>query len=129
MNDTISDLLTRIRNASSALIPVVELPYSRMKESISHVLRREGYVSEVTVEGFAAKRILRLKLKFDGRKSIIEGLRRVSRPGIRHYVGSTDIPNVRSGLGISVISTSEGVMSGSEARKRKLGGELICVVW
>lgn len=132
MTDTISDMLTRIRNASRAYIPVVEVPHSRMKESIAHVLRQEGYVSEVSVvhvSGAPKIRLLRLKLRCEGRKSTVEGLRRVSRPGIRHYVGCSHIPRVRSGLGVSILSTSQGVMSGGEARKRKLGGELLCVVW
>jgi small subunit ribosomal protein S8 len=128
MTDTISDMLTRIRNASRVMLPAVELPHSRMKESIAHILKKEGYVAEVSVEGKMPKKI-KLKLKYDGRKSVIEGLRRVSTPGLRRYVGATEIPRVRSGLGISVVSTSQGVMTGTQARKNNLGGELICYVW
>lgn len=128
MTDTISDMLTRIRNASRVMLPAVEMPHSRMKESIAHILKREGYVADVSVEGKLPKKI-KLKLKYDGRKSVIEGLRRVSTPGLRRYVGATEIPRVRSGLGISVVSTSQGVMTGTQARKNNLGGELICYVW
>jgi small subunit ribosomal protein S8 len=128
MTDTISDMLTRIRNASRVMLPAVELPHSRMKESIAHILKREGYVSEVSVAG-KLPRTIKLKLKYDGKRSVIEGLRRVSTPGLRRYVGATEIPRVRNGLGISVVSTSQGVMTGTQARKNNLGGELICYVW
>ena len=128
MTDTISDMLTRIRNASRVNLPTVEMPHSKMKESIAHILKKEGYVAEVAVEGKIPRK-LKLKLKYDGRKSVIEGLRRVSTPGLRRYVGATEIPQVRGGLGISVVSTSQGVMTGHQARKNNLGGELICYVW
>ena len=128
MTDTISDMLTRVRNASRVLLPTVELPHSKMKESIAHILKKEGYVAEVATEGKTIKK-LKLKLKYDGRKSVIEGLRRVSTPGLRRYVSATEIPQVRGGLGISVISTSQGVMTGTDARKNNLGGELLCYIW
>jgi small subunit ribosomal protein S8 len=128
MIDPISDMLTRIRNANRALLPAVEIPHSKMKESIAHILKREGYVAEVAVEGKPFKTI-KLKLKYQGKKGVIEGLRRVSRPGLRHYVGATEIPRVRGGLGVAVVSTPEGVMSGNAARKKNLGGELLCYVW
>lgn len=128
MIDPISDMLTRIRNAQRALLPVVEIPHSKMKESIAHILKQEGYVAEVTLDGKGFKTI-RLKLKYTGKKSVIEGLRRVSRPGLRNYVGATEIPRVRGGLGVAIVSTPEGVMSGNSARKKNLGGELVCYVW
>lgn len=128
MTDPISDMLTRIRNANRALLPVVEVPHSKMKESIAHILKKEGYVSEVAVEGKLPKTI-KLKLKYEGRKSVIEGLRRVSTPGLRRYMGSTKIPRVRGGLGVSIISTSQGVMTGNQARKNNVGGELLCYIW
>jgi small subunit ribosomal protein S8 len=128
MNDPIADMLTRIRNAQRALLPAVQVPHSRTKENIANLLRREGYLSEVAVEGTIPKTI-KLKLKYQGKKSVIEGLRRVSRPGLRHYVGATEIPRVRGGLGVAVISTPEGVMTGVQARKKNLGGELLCYVW
>jgi small subunit ribosomal protein S8 len=128
MTDTISDMLTRIRNASRVQLPAVEVPHSKTKESIAHILKKEGYVSEVAVEGKTIKKIT-LRLKYEGKRSVIEGLRRVSTPGLRRYVGATDIPRVRGGLGISVVSTSQGVMTGTQARKNNLGGELLCYVW
>lgn len=128
VSDPIADMLTRIRNAGRALLPTVEIPHSRMKESIAGILKKEGYISEFAVDGRTVKK-LTLKLKYNGKKTVIEGLCRVSRPGLRRYVGSTEIPRVRGGLGIAVVSTSQGLMSGSQARKNKLGGELLCYVW
>ncbi|HWH72618.1 MAG TPA: 30S ribosomal protein S8 [Candidatus Sulfotelmatobacter sp.] len=128
MNDPISDMLTRIRNANRALLPTVDVPHSKMKESIAVILKREGYITDFSVEGQLPKTI-KLKLKYQGRKAVIEDLRRISTPGLRRYVGATEIPRVRGGLGIAVLSTSEGVMSGTQARKKNLGGELLCYVW
>jgi len=128
MTDTISDMLTRIRNASRVTLPTVEVPHSKMKESIARILKTEGYVAEVAVEGKLPRKI-RLSLKYQGKKSVIEGLRRVSSPGLRRYVGATEIPRVRGGLGTAILSTSEGLMTDSSARKKNLGGELLCYVW
>ena len=128
MNDPISDMLTRIRNANRALLPNVELPHSRIKENIAGILKREGYIADFAVEG-KLPRTIKLKLKYQGKKSIIEGLRRVSTPGLRRYVGATKIPRVRGGLGVAVLSTSEGLVTDVQARKKNLGGELICYVW
>jgi small subunit ribosomal protein S8 len=128
MNDPISDMLTRTRNASRALLPAVEIPHSRIKESIAGILKKEGYIADFAVEGKLPKK-LTLKLKYQGKKCVIEGLRRVSTPGLRRYVGATDIPRVRGGLGVAVVSTSEGLLTDNEARKRNLGGELLCYVW
>jgi small subunit ribosomal protein S8 len=128
MTDPISDMLTRIRNAGRALLPTVEMPHSRMKESLAHILKKEGYVADVSVDGKTLKK-LKIQLKYQGKKSVIEGLRRISKPGLRHYVGATEIPRVLGGLGVSVISTPEGVMTGTQARKKNLGGELLCYIW
>ena len=128
MTDPISDMLTRIRNGGRALRPVVAVPHSRMKESIAHILKKEGYVADVAVEAKPTKSI-NIRLKYQGKKTVIEGLRRISKPGLRHYVGATDIPNVLGGLGVAVISTSEGVMTGTQARKKNLGGEVVCYIW
>jgi small subunit ribosomal protein S8 len=128
MNDPISDMLTRIRNASRALLPEVSLPHSKLKESIAHLLKKEGYIAEVAVESKAPKTI-KLKLKYTGRKCVIEGLRRVSAPGLRRYVGAQKVPRVRGGMGTSILSTSEGILTGSQARKKNLGGELLCEIW
>ncbi len=121
-------MLTRIRNAGKALLPAVEMPHSRMKESVAKILPREGYVSDVAVDGTGFKKI-KIRLKYQGKKNVIEGLKRVSRPGLRRYVGATEIPRVLGGMGISIVSTPEGVMTGMQAKKKNLGGELLCYVW
>jgi small subunit ribosomal protein S8 len=128
MNDPISDMLARIRNANRALLPAVEMPHSKIKESIATILKREGYISDFAVEGKLPKTI-KLKLKYQGKKSVIEGLRRLSTPGLRRYVGATEIPRVHNGLGVAVLSTSEGLMTGNHARKKNIGGELLCSIW
>lgn len=129
MIDPISDMLTRIRNASRALLPTVAMPHSRIKESIAQILKQEGYVAEVAVDGKAAKKTIKIKLKYEGKKNVIEGLKRVSSPGLRRYVGATEIPRVLGGLGVAVVSTSEGLMTGTQAKKKNLGGELLCYIW
>lgn len=128
MSDPISDMLTRIRNAGAAQLPVVKCPHSRIKESAAQILKSEGYVTDVSVAGEQKKEIT-IKLKFNGKKSVIEGLKRVSKPGLRRYVGSTEIPRVRGGLGVAVLSTSEGLMTDTQARKKNIGGELLFYVW
>lgn len=128
MNDPIADMLTRIRNANSALLSDVEVTHSRLKESIAGILKREGYLVDYTVEGDKIKR-LKLKLKYNGRKGVIAGLRRVSTPGLRRYVGATEVPRVLNGMGIAIVSTPRGVMTGTEARKQNVGGELVAFVW
>jgi small subunit ribosomal protein S8 len=128
MSDPISDMLTRIRNASRALLPAVEVPHSRIKEGVAKILKSEGYVTEVTVDGQTIKQI-KIQLKYQGKKAVIEGLKRVSKPGLRKYVGSTEIPRVLGGMGVAILSTSEGVMTGTQAKKKNLGGELLCYIW
>ncbi len=128
MNDPISDMLTRIRNANRALLPGTEIPHSKLKEGIAGILKKEGYIADFSIEG-QPKKLLKLKLKYQGKKSVIEGLRRVSTPGLRRYVGATEIPRVRGGLGVAVVSTSEGLMTDYQARKKNIGGELLCYVW
>lgn len=128
MTDPISDMLTRIRNAHTALLPTVDVPHSKIKENIVGILKREGYINDFSVEGKVPK-TLKLKLKYSGKKGVIEGLRRISTPGLRNYVGATEMPRVRAGLGVAIVSTSQGVMTGHEARKKNVGGELLCYVW
>jgi small subunit ribosomal protein S8 len=128
MSDPISDLLTRIRNGGRALLPVVELPHSKIKESVAKILKTQGYVADVAVEG-ATKKTIKIRLKYNGKKNVIEGLKRISKPGLRKYVGSTEIPRVRGGLGVAIVSTSEGLLTDNQARKKNLGGELLCYIW
>jgi small subunit ribosomal protein S8 len=128
MSDPVADMLTRIRNANSASLNVVAVNYSRLKENIASILKREGYLADYSVEGQNVK-TLKLKLKYNGRKGVIAGLKRVSKPGLRRYVGATEIPRVLNGMGISIVSTPKGVMTGTDARKENVGGELVCFVW
>ena len=128
MSDPVADMLTRLRNANGALLTDVEVSHSKMKESIAGILKREGYLADYSVEGNNIKK-LKLKLKYNGRKGVIAGLRRVSKPGLRRYVGATEIPRVLNGMGISIVSTPKGVMTGTDARKENVGGELVAFVW
>jgi small subunit ribosomal protein S8 len=123
--DPIADMLTRIRNAHSALHRTVDVPKSRSKASLVEILKEEGYII-----GFEVKeRELQIQLKYMDGKPIISGLKRVSKPGRRVYVGSYDIPMVQNGLGICILSTSKGIMEGSKAREANVGGELLCEIW
>jgi small subunit ribosomal protein S8 len=127
MTDPIADMLTRIRNAARVGKDEVPVPYSRVKYEIAKILEREGYLAGVTAD--EKRRDLTLALRFDGKRPVVRGLERLSKPGRRLYVGWEDIPRVMSGLGITILSTSQGIMSGGDARKRKLGGELVCEVY
>jgi len=129
MMDPISDMLTRIRNASRASLPETEIPHSKLKESIAKILKSEGYVAEVAVEGKTVAKKIKIKLKYAGKKPVIEGIKRVSTPGLRRFSGATEIPRVLGGLGTTIMSTSQGIMTGTQAKKMNVGGEMICVVW
>ena len=130
MSDPIADLLTRVRNAIQARQATVDVPASKLKVEICRVLKDEGYISEYTVVDQPAPGSIRLHLKYArDRRSVLHGLKRVSKPSLRVYVGSQDIKPVCSGLGISIISTPQGVMTGKQARVSKVGGEVLCEVW
>ena len=132
MSDPIADMLTRIRNASSAKLPQVCMPSSRVKVAIAEVLKAQGYIQEFQVsEDLPARRTLTLDLKYKGKQNVpvIEGIERVSRPACRLYVGATEVPRVLGGLGIVILSTSQGVMAGRAARQQNIGGEVLCYVW
>ncbi len=132
MTDPVADLLSRIRNASLARHELTRVPANKLKKNIALLLKAEGYVADVRQEEWGPKKhqTLTIVLKYgDDRTSAFQGIRRVSRPGRRVYVRHDQIPRVLSGLGISIISTSTGLMSDKEARRRKLGGELLCEVW
>lgn len=129
MTDPISDMLLRIRNAIKAGHATVKIPGSRMKGDIARVLKEEGYIVDFDMTN-VIPRVLTIELKYnDKAESAICGLRRESRPGLRKFCGVEDIPVVLGGMGIAILSTSGGVLSGKEARKRRLGGELICTIW
>jgi small subunit ribosomal protein S8 len=126
--DPIGDMLTRIRNAGMALHPTVSMPYSKMKGSIAEILKREGYVADTKVEGDKLK-TLTITLKYQARKPVIVGLKLTSTPGLRRYVNSKEIPQVLGGMGVSILSTSRGLMTGTQARRENVGGELVCYIW
>jgi small subunit ribosomal protein S8 len=127
-NDPISDLLTRIRNAQSSHHETIDLPSSRMKYAIAKILEREGFVANVSEHAEGAKKTLSLVLKYDGREPAIRSLKRISKPGKRVYRKTDELPRVLSDLGIAIISTSSGIMTNKEARRRKLGGEVLCEI-
>jgi len=129
ITDSIGDMLTRIRNANAALKPEVVIPHSKLKADIARILKQEGYVRDFSVKQDGPRKQLHVELKFVGKRPAIEDIQRVSRPGQRVYVGSEDIPRVLGGMGTTVLSTSRGVMAGREARKLKVGGEVLCKVW
>ncbi len=128
--DPIAELLTRIRNATHARHERVELAHSRIREAICRVLAAEGFLDTVETGGEMPKRTLALKLRYsDKREPVIRGIRRVSRPSLRRYSGAADIPRVRGGLGVQVLSTPLGVMTDREAKRKKVGGEILLAVW
>ena len=127
MSDTIADLLTRIRNGQSAEKASVTMPFSKMKLSICKVLENEGYIDSTDVSG-EAKKELTVVLKYYEGKPVIENIKRISKPSLRIFKPAKDVPNVRNGLGICIVSTSHGVMTDREAREKNYGGEIICIV-
>ncbi|MBI5654417.1 30S ribosomal protein S8 [Candidatus Uhrbacteria bacterium] len=127
--DPIADFLTRIRNAQAAHHDLVELPSSRLKYTVAKILEREGFVGAVSEKSEGAKKILAVGLKYDGKQPAIRSVVRVSKPGKRVYRGAGELPRVLSDIGIAIVSTSAGVMTNKEARRRKLGGEIICEVY
>ena len=130
MTDPLSDMLTRIRNACRAGHPDTLCPHSRLKMGVAKVLQEAGYLSQVEVEASEGRPVLRISVRYrDDGRPLLDGLRRVSRPGRRVYVGSKEIPKVRNGLGLAVLSTPKGVLSDRSARTESVGGELLCEVW
>jgi len=128
--DPIADMLTRIRNGATAGLENVAMPSSVMKIEVARLLKQEGYVKGYVVEGEGARKTLNVALRYsqDG-KSVITGIKRVSKPGLRRYTGATDVPRVLGGLGTVLLTTSKGLMTGREARKQKVGGEVLAYVW
>jgi small subunit ribosomal protein S8 len=128
MSDPISDMLTRIRNAQMAEKTSVVMPSSKLKVAIAEVLKDEGYVDGFSVIAMGGKSTLEIGLKYYGGRPVIENIQRISRPGLRVYKGSEDIPKVMNGLGIAIVSTSKGLMTDRKARANGIGGEVLCVV-
>ncbi|MBQ3331350.1 MAG: 30S ribosomal protein S8 [Ruminococcus sp.] len=130
ITDTIADLLTRIRNANSAKHDTVQIPASNMKKAICQILLDEGYIKNFSVEEDGKQGVITVTLKYlEGKQPVIQGLRRVSKPGLRIYSSVEDMPKVMKGLGIAIISTSKGVMTDREARKQNVGGEVLAFIW
>ena len=130
MTDPIADLLTRIRNGNQARKDRVDVPWSRLKEALTRVLVAEGFLRDCSVVGEGTEKAIRVVLKYDEqRRPVITGMQRVSRPSLRRYVGKSDIPSIRNGLGVNVLSTPLGVLVDREARSRGVGGEILCAVW
>jgi small subunit ribosomal protein S8 len=130
LTDPISDYLTRIRNALQAEHEEVEIPSSRLKREMSRILKEQGYITDFSVDQGEVGEVLRLKLRYtEERSPVITGMERVSRPGRRRYVANKDVPRVFGGMGTTIVSTSTGVMTGHEARRRGVGGEVVAYVW
>ncbi len=130
-NDTISDMLTRIRNACAVRHPTTQVPTTRITKSIARVLKEEGFIEdfEEVGEGIKSHLVLSLKYKGKNRQPLINTLQRVSKPGLRVYSPSKDIPRVLGGIGIAIVSTSKGIMTDRDARKQNVGGEILCYIW
>jgi small subunit ribosomal protein S8 len=130
MTDPIADMLTRVRNAINARHPKVDVPASKLKTEIARILREEGFILNYKLTEEGAKRYIRIYLKYTpGNVPVISRIERVSRPGCRVYVGSKDVPRVLGGLGVNILTTPRGVMTGLTARKEGVGGEVLCQVW
>ena len=128
--DPVADYLTRVRNALGADHPEVEIPASRLKKEMTRILVEQGYLSGYEVEPTAVGESIRIKLKYtDDRDPVISGMRRISRPGRRRYVGGDEVPRVQGGMGTAIISTSTGVMTGHEAKQKGVGGEVVAYIW
>ncbi len=129
MTDPIADMLTRIRNANSQKHDTVDVPYSKVKKAISDILVEEGFVKSQEVLQDGIKKAIRLTLKYENKIKVLQGLKRISRPGLRIYANSEELPKVLNGLGIAVISTSKGIMADKKARKENIGGEVLAYIW
>jgi small subunit ribosomal protein S8 len=129
VSDPIADFLTRLRNAAAVSKPVFDVPFSKMKGELSRILKDEGYIKDYEVDTTGKFPVIKVQTKFVKKQSAVVGLKRVSKPGLRKYVGSTEIPRVLGGMGIAILSTSSGIMTGHEARRKKVGGELLAYVW
>lgn len=130
MSDPLADMLTRVRNACMVKFDSVDMPLSKLKVSVAKILKQEGYINDYHIQKDDVQGVLSIDLKYDqSNDKVIIGLRRVSKPGCRRYVNADNIPKVMSGLGIGIVSTSKGVMTDRQARKMRLGGELLCEVW
>lgn len=129
MTDPVADMLTRIRNANIVRMKIVEIPSSKIKQELAKILKDEGYVEDYELVDDDKQGMIRVHLKYMGKDRVISGLKRISRPGLRVYAGKDEIPRVLGGLGIAVLSTSQGIMTDKKARTSGIGGEVLCYVW
>jgi small subunit ribosomal protein S8 len=129
VSDPIADMLTRIRNASRARHEVVSMPASRTKLAIARILKEEGFIEDFSEGQTGTHRDITIRLKYVGKVPVVSGLKRISKPGLRVYAAKTEIPRVLGGLGLVIVSTSQGIMTGAQARKSQLGGEVLAYVW
>ncbi len=129
MVDPISDMLTRIRNAQAVSHQTVTVPFSKLKFNLAKILEREGLVNEVTTRGRKVRKVIEIKLKYEKGMPVINGLKKISRPGRRIYLKRKELRPVKQGYGLAIISTSTGLMTDKEAKKRNLGGEVLCEIW
>lgn len=129
VNDPIGDLLIQVKNAYRAGKTSVVVPYSKLKEAVARILAQEKYLTDVRITGEHPKKSLELSLRYEGTKPVLTDVKRKSKPGLRLYVGATAIPTVVGGMGVAIVSTPQGIMTGKEARKKHIGGELLCEVW
>ncbi|MFZ4587739.1 MAG: 30S ribosomal protein S8 [Terrimicrobiaceae bacterium] len=129
MNDPIADMLTRLRNSTSAGQQSLTIPYSKLKSDLAGILKKEGYIKDTGLETVEGRQHIRIQTKFVNKTSAISGLKRISRPGLRRYVGAREIPRVLGGMGIAILSTPRGILTGHEARKQNIGGELLAYIW
>lgn len=130
LTDPIADMLTRIRNASKANREQVDVPYSKMKEQVLKVFKKEGFIKDCQLPADAPQKTLRIFLKYNVAKDkVISGIKRVSKPGLRKTVGKDEIPRILGGMGVVILSTSKGIMTGKQAKKTGVGGEVICYIW
>ena len=129
MTDPISDMLTRIRNAQAVSHKTVSIPFSKLKLNLAEILEKTGVIGEVLVQGRKIDKIIKIKLRYENGKSVISNLKRISKQGQRIYIKKSDLRPIRQGYGLAIISTSQGLMTNTEARKKGLGGEVLCEIW
>ena len=129
LTDPVADMLTRIRNASRAKHSIVDVPYSKVKNEIANILLKEGFIADSEIVENGTQKNIRITLKYKDSKSVIQGLKRISKPGLRIYAEKEELPRVLNGLGIAIISTSKGIVTDKEARKLNVGGEVMAYIW
>jgi small subunit ribosomal protein S8 len=129
LTDPIADFLTRLRNAAGSHRADVKLPHSKIKEEIARILKEEGYIAEYEVDHSSRPTVLKVTMKFVNRTPALTGVKRVSKPGLRKYIGADEVPRVLGGMGTSIVSSSRGILTGRQAKRENIGGELLAIVW